>query len=100
MRGAPRSKSENLLVIALLVSLLITGLVVLVLLLSLALLLLAKDRASINDDVEVLGVELLAPKQTRTVLLGALIDDSVGVLGNCLHFDCNWLWVLSSGQYW
>ena len=58
------------------------------------LLLLLKDRAGRDDDVPVLGVELLSPDQARSVLLGALVDDGVGVLSNSLNLDGDWLWDL------
>lgn len=58
------------------------------------LLLLLKDRAGRDDNVPVLGVELLSPDQAGSVLLGALVDDGVRVLSNSLDLDGDWLWVL------
>lgn len=51
-------------------------------------------RASGDDDVPVLSVELLSPDNSGSVLLGTLVDDTVGVLGNGLDLDRHWLWVL------
>lgn len=47
-----------------------------------------------NDDVEVLAIELLAPDEGRAVLLGALVDDGVGVLGDNRNLDRLGLWML------
>ena len=50
--------------------------------------------ASGNNDVPVLSVELLSPDNSGSVLLGTLVDDAVGVLGNGLDLDRHWLWIL------
>lgn len=53
-----------------------------------------KAWASRNDDVPVLAVELLAPEETGAVLLGALVNDGVRILSDCLNLDRLFLRVL------
>ena len=48
-----------------------------------------------NDNIPVLAVELLAPEEAGAVVSGAFVNDGVGILGDSLNFDRDFLRVLS-----
>ncbi len=57
------------------------------------------DWAGADNNVVVLGIELLTPDETGTILLSALIDDGVCVLSDCLDVNGDRLAIIVAKPY-